>query len=154
MPSRALIGVIAVSEASEEESGQAFEVGKLIGALGLSMVCGGRGGAMEEASRGCEKAGGVVLGILPGPDKKEANPYLTYAIPTNLGQARNSLIAHAADLLIAIGRGYGTLSEIALGLKLGKRVLSFHSWEVVGVKRCESLSEIEEELSSFLRWGK
>lgn len=151
MPPKALIGVIGVSEASEEEAQYAFEVGKLIGALGLSMVCGGRGGVMGEASRGCQKAGGTVLGILPGPDKSEASPYLTYAIPTNLGQARNSLIAHTADLLIAVGKGYGTLSEIALGLKLGKKVLSFHSWEVVGVSRCESIRGVEEELLSFSR---
>lgn len=146
-----LVGVIGVTDPSEKERQLAFEVGRLLGALGLSMICGGLGGVMEEASRGCQQAGGTVIGLLPGPVKDEANPYVTYAIPTNLGHSRNTLIAHAADILIAVGIGYGTLSEIAISLKLGKEVLSFHSWEVKGVTKCENLQEIESALSDFQR---
>lgn len=146
-----LVGVIGVADPNETERQLAFEVGRLIGAMGLGMVCGGLGGVMEAASRGCYQAGGVVLGLLPGPDKAEANPYVTYAIPTNLGHSRNTLIAHSADILVAVGIGYGTLSEIAIALKLGKQVLSYQSWEVKGVTKCEKLGEIETALGRFLQ---
>ncbi len=142
-----LVGVIGVLDASENERQMAFEIGKLIGAMGLALVCGGLGGVMEEASRGCQQAGGVVIGLLPGGRKEDANDYVTYAIPTNLGHSRNMLIAHSADILVAIGTGYGTLSEIAIALKLGKKVLGFKSWDVQGVTPCKSLVEIQANLA-------
>ena len=144
-----LVGVIGVLEASESERQMAFEIGKLIGAMGLDLVCGGLGGVMEEASRGCHQAGGVVIGLLPGGRKEDANDHVTYAIPTNLGHSRNMLIAHSADILIAVGTGYGTLSEIAIALKLGKKVLGYKSWDVQGVTACQSLTEIQAALSEF-----
>ena len=144
-----MIGVIGVAEANEQEQQMAFEVGKLIGAMGLSLVCGGLGGVMAEASRGCHQAGGTVIGLLPGGQKEDANKFVTYAIPTNLGHSRNMLIAHSADLLIAIGTGYGTLSEVAIALKLGKTVLSYRSWDVQGVTPCQSLTEIQELLGNL-----
>jgi len=150
MSPKTLIGVIGVSEASEAEMQNAFEVGKLLGAMGLDMVCGGLGGVMEEASRGCHQAGGIVLGILPGGEKNAANPFVSFAIPTNLGHSRNTVIAHTADLLIAIGTGYGTLSEIAIALKLGKKVLGLESWTVEGIQACRDLPEIEAALRDFL----
>jgi uncharacterized protein (TIGR00725 family) len=78
---------------------------------------------MEAASRGCAERGGEVLGLLPGPDCRQVNPYVTIAVPTNMGHARNIIIAHTADALIAVEGEYGTLSEIAIGLKLGKPVV-------------------------------
>ena len=149
MAAKPLIGVIGVAEANEQEQQMAFEVGKLIGAMGLSLVCGGLGGVMAEASRGCHQAGGTVIGLLPGGQKEDANKFVTYAIPTNLGHSRNMLIAHSADLLIAIGTGYGTLSEVAIALKLGKKVLSYRSWDVQGVTPCQSLTEIQELLGNL-----
>lgn len=149
MMAKPLVGVIGIAEAKEQERQMAFEVGKLIGAMGLSLVCGGLGGVMEEASRGCSQAGGTVIGLLPGDDKNAANDYVTYAIPTNLGHARNTLIAHSADILISIGTGYGTLSEVAIALKLGKKVLSFKSWDVQGVLPCQTLQEIQSILVEF-----
>jgi len=144
-----LVGVIGVADANEQERQMAYEVGKLIGAMGLSLVCGGLGGVMEAASKGCSQAGGTVLGILPGGAKEEANDYVTFAIPTNLGHSRNILIAHSADLLISIGTGYGTLSEVAIALKLGKKVLSFNSWDVQGVEICQQISDIQGILGQF-----
>ncbi|MCE9624213.1 MAG: TIGR00725 family protein [Deltaproteobacteria bacterium] len=149
MMAKPLVGVIGVTEAKEQERQMAFEVGKLIGAMGLSLVCGGLGGVMEEASRGCSQAGGTVIGLLPGDDKKDANDYVTYAIPTNLGHSRNTLIAHSADILVSIGTGYGTLSEVAIALKLGKKVLSYKSWDVQGVLPCQTLQEIQSVLVEF-----
>lgn len=146
-----LVGVIGVSDPKEKEYQMALDVGKLIGAMGLSMICGGLGGVMEAASKGCQQAGGTVIGLLPGPDKAEANPYVTYVLPTNLGHSRNTVIAHSADILVAVGIGYGTLSEIAIALKLGKKVLGYRSWQVEGVVKCEKLTEIEGALSEFLQ---
>jgi len=149
MVAKPLVGVIGVADPSEKESQMAYEVGKLLGARNLAVVCGGLGGVMEEASRGCHQAGGVVIGLLPSGRKEDANPYVTYSIPTNLGHSRNTLIAHSADILVAVGIGYGTLSEIAIALKLGKKVLCYRSWEVQGVVPCDSLREVEEALSEF-----
>jgi uncharacterized protein (TIGR00725 family) len=146
MPAKTLIGVIGAAEPNDQEKQSAFEVGRLIGELKLDMVCGGLGGVMAEASRGCREAGGTVIGILPTGEKQDANPHVTYAIPTNLGHARNVLIAHSADLLVAIGTGYGTLSEIAIALKLGKKVLGLHSWEIPGVTVCQGLRDVERVL--------
>jgi uncharacterized protein (TIGR00725 family) len=55
------------------------------------------------------------------------------ALPTGLGEARNVLVVRAADAVIAIGGGNGTLSEIALALKAGKRVIGLGTWEIEGV---------------------
>lgn len=88
---------------------------------------------MEAACRGAKDAGGQTVGILPGTDRAAANPFVDTAIPTGLGEARNALVVRAADALIAVGGGYGTLSEIALALKAGKRVVGIGSWDIDGV---------------------
>ncbi len=97
------------------------------------MVCGGLGGVMEAACRGAKDGGGVTVGILPGTDRAAANAFVDVAIPSGLGEARNALVVRAADALIAVGGGYGTLSEIALALKAGKRVVGLESWDIEGV---------------------
>lgn len=117
-----LIGVIGASRPSAEGLRLAEEVGRLIAESGAVTVNGGLGGVMEAASKGAAEAGGEVLGVLPGPDATTANPYVTIAVPTNMGHARNVVIAHAAEALIAVEGEFGTLSEMAIGLKLGKPV--------------------------------
>jgi uncharacterized protein (TIGR00725 family) len=97
------------------------------------VVCGGLGGVMEAACRGARAGGGTTIGILPGSDRGDANPFVDVAIPTGLGEARNALVVRAADALIAVGGGYGTLSEIGLALKAGKRVVGLGTWEIEGV---------------------
>lgn len=136
-----IIGVIGASVPSDAEKKLAYEVGEEIAKRGWIVVNGGLGGVMEEASRGATEKKGVIVGILPGPSTSEANPYVTHPVATNMGHARNAIIAHTADALVAIGKGYGTLSEIALGLKLGKKVLGLKSWNVEGVKTASSASE-------------
>ncbi len=117
-----IIGVIGASRPSAEGLRMAEAVGREIANRGAVLVCGGLGGVMEAASKGAVKAGGEVMGILPGPDKLSANSYVTLPIPTNMGHARNVIIAHTADVLIAVEGEYGTLSEAAISLKLGKPV--------------------------------
>jgi uncharacterized protein (TIGR00725 family) len=89
---------------------------------------------MEAACRGARESGGMTVGILPGTDRSDANPHVVIAIPTGLGEARNALVVRAADALISIGGGYGTLSEIAFALKAGKRVVGLGTWDVEGVE--------------------
>ena len=108
-------------------------MGRGLAARGAVVVCGGLGGVMEAACRGAKLAGGHTVGILPGSDRAAANPFVDTAVPTGLGEARNALVVRAADALIAVGGGYGTLSEIALALKAGKRVVGLDSWDIDGV---------------------
>jgi uncharacterized protein (TIGR00725 family) len=108
-------------------------VGRLLAERGAVLVCGGLGGAMEAACRGAKGAGGTTVGLLPGADRADANPYLDVALPSGLGQGRNLLIVHAADALVAVGGGYGTLAEIALALRLGKPVIGLGTWDIEGV---------------------
>lgn len=123
MKQKTMIGVIGASRPTKDGLRVAEVVGRAIAMRDAVMVCGGLGGVMTAAAKGCAEAGGDVLGILPGPDKTEANPYVTIAVPTNMGHARNVIIAHTADALIAVEGEYGTLSEAAIGLKLGKPVV-------------------------------
>ncbi|MDW8270509.1 MAG: TIGR00725 family protein [Anaerolineae bacterium] len=128
-----LIAVIGGGECSAEEAALAEAVGRLLAQAGVGVVCGGRGGVMAAACRGARQAGGVTVGILPGTEPTEANPWVQIAIPTGLGEARNALVVGAGRGVIAIGGEYGTLSEIAFALKAGKRVAGLRTWDIPGV---------------------
>jgi uncharacterized protein (TIGR00725 family) len=128
---------VAVIGPGDEPTVAAAEVGRLLAERGVTLVCGGRGGAMEAACRGAKEADGLTVGILPGSDRSGANPFVDVVLPTGLGEARNALVVGAADVVIAIGGGYGTLSEIALALKAGKRVIGLGTWEIEGVVAAE-----------------
>jgi uncharacterized protein (TIGR00725 family) len=124
MTYRPVIGVIGSGRAlSEEQHALACEVGKLIARRGAMLVCGGLGGVMEAAAKGAHENEGFVVGILPGADSADANPYVDLAVPTELGMARNALVARTADVLIAFPGSFGTLSEMALALDSGKSVV-------------------------------
>ena len=118
----------------EGDSPVAEAVGRELAARGAVVVCGGLGGVMEAACRGAKEAGGHTVGILPGSDRSAANPFVDTAVPTGLGEARNALVVRAADALIAVGGGYGTLSEIALALRAGMPVIGIGTWDVEGVQ--------------------
>ena len=128
---------MAVIGPGDEPIVAAAEVGRLLAERGAVLVCGGLGGVMEGACRGAKEAGGLTDGILPGGDRADANPFVDVVLPTGLGEARNALVVEAADVAIAIGRGYGTLSEVALALKAGKRVIGLDTWEIEGVTVAE-----------------
>lgn len=124
------IAVCGPAIATDEELEQAEEIGRLIAQAGATLVCGGLGGVMDAAARGGSEEGGTVIGILPGDTREGASAHLTAAIPTGLGEARNALVVRAADAVIAIAGEFGTLSEIALALKMGKPVVGLGTWEV------------------------
>jgi uncharacterized protein (TIGR00725 family) len=136
------VAVIGAGEADSKLAALAREVGRELACRGAVVVCGGLGGVMAAAAQGVQEAGGVSLGILPGPDRSLANPHLTYSIPTNLGHARNIIIAHAADAVIAVGGSYGTISEAAIALKLGKPVVALGTdWSLPRLKTAHSPQE-------------
>jgi len=124
------IGVIGAGECSAAGSAQAYEVGSLIAQHKAVLICGGLGGIMESAARGAKDAGGLTVGILPGFESDEANFYIDIPIVTGLSHARNILVVRSSTVLIAIEGGYGTLSEIAIALKLGKPVVGLNTWNV------------------------
>ncbi len=150
-PERVYLGVVGAAESSSSISKIAREVGREVASRGAVLVCGGRGGVMEEASRGARENGGVVVGILPGNDRREGNPYLSFSIPTGMGEARNALIARASDGLVAVSGGYGTLSEIALALKMGKPVVGIRSWETLIDQNFKKADSPEEAVIGLLK---
>lgn len=141
MSARLQVAVAGPGEGSDAEREAAREVGRRLAEAGALLVCGGLGGVMEAACRGAKEAGGVTLGLLPGSDRRAANPYVDVAVPTGLGEARNALVVRAADALVAIGGAFGTLSEIALALKARKPVVGLSTWDIVGVVRVASAEE-------------
>lgn len=142
-----MIGVIGAGQCGGETAGVAEKVGELIARRGAALVCGGLGGVMESAARGAIAAGGVTIGVLPGYDRLQANPYISIPIVTDLGHARNVVIAHSAQAIIAIDGEYGTLSEIAVGLKLGKKVVALGKWSgIQGVITAKNPEEAVEKV--------
>ena len=124
MPRRPQAVVIGDSDAAPAVLRLAESVGELLARLGLTVISGGRGGVMEAVSRAASTAGAVTVGILPSAEMSEANPWCDVVIPTGLGHARNAVTALAGDLLIVIGGGAGTLSEIALAWIHGRPILT------------------------------
>ena len=135
------VAVCGASDARPDQLEMAREVGRRLAEAGAIVLCGGLGGVMEAVAEGVAEAGGTVVGILPGADRAAANPHLTLAIATGLGEARNAVLTTAADAVIAIGGGWGTLSEIALARKRDRPVIALASWELEGVPRAVSAEE-------------
>ncbi len=140
MPRR-YVAVCGASEATPSQLDAAREVGRLLARGGAVVINGGYGGVMGAASEGAAMAGGVVVGILPDSDRAGVNAHLTIAIATGLGHARNAVIVTAADSVIAIGEGWGTLSEIALARRLGRPVFALDTWKVKGLDMVHSPAE-------------
>ena len=135
------VAVCGASDPHPDQRALAREVGRRLAESGAVVLCGGLGGVMEAAAEGAASVGGTVVGILPGGDRSAANPYVTVAIATGLGEARNAVLTAAADAVIAIGGGWGTLSEIALARKRGRPVVALASWELEGVPLAVSAEE-------------
>ncbi|MBV9465909.1 MAG: TIGR00725 family protein [Solirubrobacterales bacterium] len=132
------VAVVGAGDASAVQLRAAEEVGRAVARAGACLVCGGLGGVMAAACRGASEVGGVTIGVLPGSDRRAGNEWLTVALPTGLGELRNGLVVRAADVVIAVGGAYGTLSEVALALKTGVPVVGLDSWEVDGVLAVDS----------------
>ncbi|OIJ65268.1 TIGR00725 family protein [Streptomyces mangrovisoli] len=132
MSSRATpyIAVCGPGHAGASERDLARRVGALLARRGAVVVCGGLGGVMAACAEGATSAGGTVLGLLPGDDRGAGDPHLTVVVATGLGELRNGLLVTTCDALVAIGGGWGTLSEVALALRAGKPVAVLRGWEL------------------------
>ena len=124
------IGVIGEGVCSRATARAAERVGQGIAAAGAVLFCGGRTGVMEAASRGAARAGGTIVGVLPGFRRADANRWVTIPVITGMDQARNVVLVRSCDAVIAVGGSYGTLSEIALALKLGVPVIGLRTWKL------------------------
>jgi uncharacterized protein (TIGR00725 family) len=128
---RAFVAVVGPGEATRPLEDTAEDVGRLLAQAGAVLVCGGLGGVMAAACRGAASAGGVTVGLLPGDDRAAANPWVTVPVATGMGELRNGLVVRAADVIVAVGGGYGTLSEVGLALKAGRPVIGLGTWGLV-----------------------
>jgi uncharacterized protein (TIGR00725 family) len=144
------VAVVGPGDASAQELHAAEEVGAGLAAAGAVVVTGGLGGVMEAACRGARSRRGHTLGILPGEDRDAANGWVEIAVATGLGELRNGLVVRSADGLVAIGGGHGTLSEIALALKLGRPVVGLGTWEVHGVEHLSTPEEAVGRIGALL----
>lgn len=124
------VAVSGGAEAGPDVLQLAEQVGRELARRGAVVVTGGLGGVMEAASRGAKAEGGTTIGLLPTGDRSDANAWVDVAVPTGLGEARNALLVRAADAVVAVAGEFGTLSEIALALKLGKPVVGLGTWEL------------------------
>ncbi len=140
------VAVVGASQATDADMRDAEEVGRLLAQRGAITVCGGRGGVMAGAAKGAAQAGGTVVGMLPGEDRGDANEWVTVSLPTGMGELRNGLIVRAAEVVIAIGGSYGTLSEIALALSAELKVHGLHTWAIEGVEAVDA-PEVAVELA-------
>jgi uncharacterized protein (TIGR00725 family) len=141
-PNRVPVAVIGTREATPEQVTLAERLGRRLAEHGVTILCGGRGGVMEAVCRGASEVGGLSIGLLPDAEPEAAHPYVTVPIATGIGVARNALIARGAACVVAIGGGYGTLSEIAFALQFGRPVFVLGNAPVVaGTKVCADVEE-------------
>ncbi len=124
------IGVVGEGTCSRFTARLAERVGRAVAEAGAVLLCGGLSGVMEAASRGAARAGGLVVGLLPGFDRRDANRWVTIPVVTGMDQARNVILVRSCDAIIAVGGRFGTLSEIALALKLGTPVVGLGTWRL------------------------
>lgn len=144
------IAVIGGGACDDEVAGKAYRIGRILAENGHIVLCGGLGGVMEAACRGAREAGGTTVGILPG-ERAEANRHVSIAVATGMGHARNAILVKSADAVVALPGEHGTLSEIALALKMGRPVICLDAWEVPGVIRARSVEEVSEVLEGIAR---
>jgi uncharacterized protein (TIGR00725 family) len=124
------ISVIGAGEPPIEAIPLAEEVGRELARRGVVLITGGLAGIMEAACRGAKEAGGLTVGILPGSDPSDANPYVDIPICTGIGYARNIVVVRSGRAAIAIAGAYGTLSEIAHALGDGIPVIGLNTWSI------------------------
>ncbi len=124
------ISLIGASKCGKDLYKLAYDVGREIAKRKAILICGGLGGVMDASAKGAKEVGGMTVGILPGDTRIGASKYLNVSLPTGMGEARNVLVIKAADVVIAIGGEYGTLSEIAHALKMNIPVVGLKTWDI------------------------
>ena len=141
MKKKITISVIGGHDATPSQEQLAYEAGKIVAQAGAVLVCGGLTGMMTAASKGAKEAGGLTIGILPGKDKGDANPYIDIPLPTSIGFARNVFVACSADIIIALPGSHGTRSEISYGLVFKRPVIDLGGWDIPGMIAAKDLKQ-------------
>ena len=145
------ISVIGAHEATPKTARLARAVGKMVAELDCILVCGGLKGLMEESCRGAKEAGGTTIGILPGKDKSDANPYVDIALPTTFGFSRNVIVAASAHIVIALPGSYGTESEICYALVYGRPVINLGGWKIKGMLKAKDVCAAKRVAQKLLK---
>jgi uncharacterized protein (TIGR00725 family) len=145
-----MISVIGGSDINSEVERTAHQTGVIVAKVGAYLICGGLKGAMEAASRGAKEAGGVTIGLLPGKDKNDANPFIDIALPTTIGYARNAMVAASGDIIIALPGSHGTRSEISFGLVYRKPVIDLGNWNIEGMIKVSGVEALESTLRGLM----
>ena len=136
---------VSVIGSGVEHEARAEEVGRLLAERGCTVVCGGGGEVMAAAARGARAAGGTTIGIVPGESRADASEWIDHVVVTGIGHARNLAVAASGDAVIAVGGSWGTLSEIAFAMRLGRRVVVLDPGLAVdGVPRAATPAEAVE----------
>ncbi len=148
---KGIVGVVGWHHSTRVVEQNAQKMGRELAKIAEMLVCGGLSGTMEAVCKGFKAGGGTTLGMLPGYDKGDANPYIDIPIPTGLGLARNVLVVKTADVVVAFPGEAGTLSEIAYCLQFGIPVISFHSWNIPGVIKATSISDAVNKVGELFR---
>jgi uncharacterized protein (TIGR00725 family) len=128
----------------------AERAGVLLAEAGAVVVTGGREGVAAAASRGARSAGGRTVGILPGRDRSEANPWVEIAIPTGLGEMRNALVVMDADAVIAFAGAYGTLVELGFAMHSGRRIVVVGDWPLAAGTDARRAASVEDAVAYAL----
>ena len=146
-----MIAVIGAGQCDERIYQIAEQAGFELASRGHIIICGGLGGVMEAACKGAKKGKGTTVGILPGAEVSDANPFVDIAVATGLGIARNIIIVRSAQALLAINGSFGTLSEIAFALQLDKHVVGIETWDVSDrIIHVSSVADAIQELEKLL----
>jgi hypothetical protein len=128
------VSVIGGSSCTAHVAALGEQLGELLAERGCTVVCGGKSGVMDAVARGARRRGGRCVGILPGLDRRDAAPDLTFAVATGMGHARNLAVVASGDVVIALGGAWGTLSEIGLARSIGREVVLLESWTVAAAE--------------------
>ena len=151
MSQKITISVIGSHDINGEVEQIAHSIGKIVAKIGAVLVCGGLGGVMEAASRGCKEAGGLTIGLLPGKEKNDANPYIDIALPTSIGFARNAMVACSAHIIVALPGSYGTSCEISYGLVFGRPVIDLGGWNIKGMIKVKNLADAQRKIKQLVK---
>jgi uncharacterized protein (TIGR00725 family) len=149
--SKIIISVIGGHQCHKKVEDIALELGRKIGKMGFILVCGGLSGVMEAVSKGAKLAGGLTVGILPGNNKQDANPYIDIRLPTGIGYARNTIVVSVADVVVALPGETGTLSEIGFALNMAKPVIDLGGWNITGMIKAVSAQQAAKIIKSLTR---
>ncbi len=145
------IAVIGARQCDQRLYDLAEEMGNLLAMSGYAVICGGLGGVMEAVCKGAKASSGLTIGILPGENPADANPFVDIAIASGMGISRNLIIIRSSAAVVAINGGFGTLSELAFALQLQKPVIGIETWDVSDQIDCaDNPAEVIEKLNRHI----